>query len=123
MARRRGRSPVAVPTRPVVRSQPGWAEVWWVEFEHAGKRPALVLNRPEAVGRLPRLLVAPASTVVRNLPSEVHLDEDDGMPRPCVLQLDTPELVERSQLVEYLTTLQADRWHQVCSALAAAINC
>lgn len=102
---------------------PRWAEVWWIEFDRAGRRPALVLNRPEAVDRLERLLVAPASTVERRLVSEVRLDEDDGMPRSCVLQLDTPELVHRRRFVEYVTTLSAGRWNEVCHALAAAVNC
>lgn len=107
----------------MVSRHPGWAEVWWVAFDRAGRRPALVLNRPEAVDRLERLLVAPASTIERQLVSEVRLDEADGMPRPCVLQLDTPELVHRRRLVEYVTTLTPGRWHEVCAALGAAVNC
>jgi mRNA interferase MazF len=102
---------------------PGWAEIWWCDFDEAGRRPVVVLTRPEAVGRLPRLLVAPATTRVRNLPSEVPLDVDDGVPKPCVLNLDTPELVERHRLTERIGRLSAQRWHDVCNALAAAVNC
>jgi mRNA interferase MazF len=83
----------------------------------------LVLTRPEAVDRLPRLLVAPATTRVRGLPSEVALDEADGVPRPCVLDLDTPVLVPRSTLVEFIAPLPAFRWHDVCTALERAVNC
>jgi mRNA interferase MazF len=102
---------------------PGWAEIWWTDFETAGRRPALVLTRPDAVGRLPRILVAPATTRVRGLPSEVALDASDGLGRDCVLNLDTPELVGRYALVEYISTLSATRWHEVCEALARAVNC
>jgi mRNA interferase MazF len=106
-----------------VTAVPGWAELWWTDFDESGRRPALVLTRPEAVGRLPRILVAPATTTVRGLPSEVHLDDTDGVPRPCVLTLDTPELVSRHNLTDYISSLSAARWHEVCAALAAAINC
>ncbi len=102
---------------------PKWAELWWCDLDDAGRRPVLVLTRPEAVDRLPRLLVAPATTRVRNLPSEVHLDIEDGVPKPCVLTLDTPELVSRHRLTERLGQLSARRWHDVCRALNAAINC
>lgn len=103
--------------------RPNWAELWWCELADAGRRPVLVLTRPEAVERLPRLLVVPATTRIRGLPSEVPLDETDGLPTSCVLNLDTPELVERHRLTERLGRLSAQRWHEVCTALAAAVNC
>ncbi len=107
----------------MVSRRPNWAELWWCELPSAGRRPVLVLTRPEAVERLPRLLVAPATTRIRGLPSEVPLDEADGAPRPCVLNLDTPELVPRSTLVEFIAPLPAYRWHDVCVALERAVNC
>jgi mRNA interferase MazF len=100
-----------------------WGEVWWLESPSLGRRPAAVLTRPEALAILPRILVAPATTQVRGLPSEVALDEDDGMPRPCVLNLDTPELVPRGMFIERITSLSERRMIQVCRALAAAVNC
>lgn len=107
----------------MVTRRPGWAELWWAEMPDAGRRPVLVLTRPEAVERLPRLLVALATTTVRGLPSEVALDEGDGVPQPCVLNLDTPELVEPWTLVDYISTLSAARWNDVCAAVERAINC
>ena len=101
----------------------GWGEVWWVESPSLGRRPVLVLTRPEALDVLPRILVAPATTTVRALPSEVPLDLDDGLPRPCVLNLDTPELVPRALLVERITTLSEVKMAAVCHALAAATGC
>jgi mRNA interferase MazF len=106
-----------------VSRRPNWAELWWTEFELAGRRPALVLTRPEAAERVPRLLVAPATTTIRNLPSEVHLDVEDGVPLPCVLDMDTPELVPRHALIEYIATLSAPRFADVCAAMGRAINC
>ncbi len=103
--------------------RPNWAELWWCELADAGRRPVLVLTRPEAVERLPRLLVVPATTRIRGLPSEVPLDETDGLPTSCVLNLDAPELVHRSNLVDYIAVLGAHRWRDVCAALERAINC
>lgn len=83
----------------------------------------VVLSRPESVGRLPRILIAPATTRVRNLPTEVHLDINDGVPKACVLNLDTPELVDRRSLTDFVGRLSAQRWHEVCQAMSIAINC
>jgi mRNA interferase MazF len=100
-----------------------WGQVWWIESPAFGRRPGVVLTRPAAVHVLPRLLVAPATTTRRDLPSEVALDRDDGMPVPCVLSLDTPELVPRALLVEHLTTLSPVRMAEICRALREAVNC
>lgn len=101
----------------------GWGQVWWVESPAFGRRPGLVVTRPAAVPVLPRLLVVPATTTRRGLPTEVALDEDDGMPRPCVLNADTPELVPRALLVEHITTLSPVRMAQVCQAVREAVHC
>lgn len=105
------------------RRTPGWGDAWWLELEAIGRRPVVVLSRPEAIAHLPRVIVVPATTRVRGLPSEVRLDEDDGMPRPCVLTLDTPELASKSLLVDYIATLSAARMAEVCDALVVAVNC
>lgn len=98
-------------------------EVWWIETPHAGRRPGAVLTRCEAIPALPVVLVALATTHERGLVSEVTLGVDDGMPRSCVLNLDTPELVPKAMLIEQITTLSDVRMHQVCMALAAATAC
>jgi mRNA interferase MazF len=100
-----------------------WGDVWWAEVPHAGRRPVVVLTRPEAIESLPVVLVAPATTNVRHLPTEVHLDADDGMPLPCVINLDTPELVPKGILVDRITRLGDARMMDVCRALATATNC
>jgi mRNA interferase MazF len=103
--------------------EPGWGEAWWLELEAIGRRPVVVLSRPEAIPHLLRVLVAPATTHVRGLPTEVSLDVDDGLPRPCVLTLDTIELASKVLLVDYISTLSASRMHAVCTAAGMALNC
>lgn len=100
-----------------------WGDIWWVETELAGRRPGVILTRPETIPRLPGVLMAFATTTIRGLDTEVLLDETDGMPRSCALNLDTPELVPKSMLVEHLGRLGPGRMHQVCRALVASVNC
>lgn len=57
------------------------------------------------------------------MPTEVYLDEEDGMPRPCVLSLDPPELLLRTSFVDLVTTLSEARQRDVCRALAIATAC
>lgn len=53
---------------------PRRGELWWAEMPDIGRRPVLVLSRDPAIPRLRRALVAPCTTIVRGLPSEVVLD-------------------------------------------------
>ena len=55
-------------------------EVWWVEHPEAGRRPACVLTRQAAIPVLTSVLVAPATRTIRDIPTEVTLTRDDGMP-------------------------------------------
>lgn len=100
-----------------------WGDVWWAEIPRAGRRPVVVLTRPEAIESIPVVLVAPVTTNVRHLPTEVPLDADDGMPLPCVVNLDTPELLPKGILVERITQLGDSRMMDICRALAMATNC
>ena len=98
-------------------------EVWWSEDPVLGRRPVLVLSRDAVLGALERPLVAPLTTRVRELPSEVPLDAEDGLPRPCVVSLDNVQPVSRAVLVDRITRLGSGRMRQVCDALAAAVDC
>lgn len=98
-------------------------EVWWSEDPALGRRPVLVLSRDAVLGALARPLVAPLTTRVRNLPTEVALDADDGLPRPCVVSLDNVQPVARALLVQRISALGPARMAAVCEALAAAVEC
>ena len=100
-----------------------WGDLYWAEVPQAGRRPVAVLTRPEAIDRLPVVLVAPATTTRRGLATEVELGPEDGAPRPCVLNLDTPELLSKAMLIEHISTLSNQRMSQICQALARAVNC
>lgn len=102
---------------------PKRGEVWWAEMPAEGRRPVLVMTRDAAIPILRRIIVVPITRRVRGIPTEVLLDEDDGMREPCAASLDNIRVADRSLLTERITSLGAVRLRQVCSALKVAIDC
>lgn len=98
-------------------------EVWWVEEPEIGRRPALLLTRQDAIPLLRKVLVVPANRTRRGIPTEVPLDEDDGMPAPCVLSLDNIRIVPKALLTQQITRLGFERMAEVCRALTHATGC
>ncbi len=103
---------------------PRRGEVWWCEPPEIGRRPVVVLSRDAAIPRLRRAIVAPCTTTIRNLPSEVKLEpDDDPIDRLSVVNLDSVESVSVGVLIERIGVLSSSRMRQVCSALAVATGC
>jgi mRNA interferase MazF len=103
---------------------PARGEVWWSELADIGRRPVVVLTRDAAIPRLRRTLVAPCTTNVRGLASEVALEPNtDPVPRACVVNLDSVESVSVGVLVERLGRLSDVRMAEVCAALSVAVAC
>ena len=98
-------------------------EVWWYEHPRTGRRPFLILTRDEAIPVLTQILGVPATRTIRGIPSEVELDEGDGMPAVCCLTLDNVTPIRASLCSERITTLGTDRMREVCAALSAATAC
>ena len=86
-------------------------------------RPVLVLTRSSALEYLSRVTVAPITSAVRGVPSEVLLDADDGMKQPCVVNLHNVATVRRDALGRRVGRLPRDRMREVCTALAFALGC
>jgi mRNA interferase MazF len=103
---------------------PARGEVWWCELPDVGRRPVVVLSRDAAIPRLRRTLVAPCTTNVRGLPSEVVVEpSDDPVPRRSSINLDSVESVSLAALVERLGRLSDERMREVCAALYVAVDC
>jgi mRNA interferase MazF len=99
-------------------------EVWWCEPAEIGRRPVVVLSRDVAIPRLRRALVAPCTTNIRGLASEVVLDPElDPVPRQSAVNLDSVESVSVGALVERLGRLSDERMREVCAALEIAVDC
>jgi mRNA interferase MazF len=98
-------------------------EVWWMDDPAAGRRPACILSRQSAIPVLRTLLVVPATTNVRGIPTEVPLGRDDGMPRDCALSLDNLGPVFKALLTERITRLGPAKLTELCRALNVAGGC
>ncbi len=105
-------------------SLPSRGEVWWCELPDVGRRPVVVLSRDVAIPRLRRALIAPCTTTIRGLASEVLLEPgEDPVPRRCVANLDSVESVAAAVLVERIGRMSDNRLRQLCSALGVATDC
>jgi mRNA interferase MazF len=101
-----------------------WGEVWWWESPHAGLRPVVVLSRDAALDRLKTAIVAPCTTTIRGLPTEVVLEPgDDPVPAVSAVNLDSVENAPLGLLVQRLGRLSDERMRQVCDALEIAVAC
>jgi len=107
-----------------VNELPARGELWWCELVDIGRGPVVVLSRDAAIPRLRRALVAPCTTTIRGLPSEVVLEPgEDPVPRRSAVNLDSVESVAVATLVDRLGRLSVDRMDEVCAALAVAVDC
>ncbi len=98
-------------------------EVRWYRFARPDKRrPVLVLTRDSALEFLGEVTVAPVTTTVRGIPSEVALTTEDGMPRPCAVNLDHVQTVARNKLGPLITTLDSGKMAAARSALLFALG-
>ena len=105
-------------------SLPARGDVWWCELPEIGRRPVVVLSRDAAIPRLRQAVIAPCTTTVRGLPSEVVLEPgDDPVPRHCVVNVDSIESVALGVLTERIGRLADVRMRQVCKALEVAVDC
>lgn len=103
---------------------PRRGEIWWCEPPEIGRRPVIVLSRDVAIPRLRRVLVAPCTTTIRGLASEVVLDpDDDPVPRRSAANLDSVESVSVGLLVERIGRVSDARMREICAALEVATDC
>lgn len=101
----------------------GRGEVWWAEHEEHGRRPFLVLTRESAIPVLHRVICVPVTRTIREIPTEVRITVDDGMPTECALSVDNVTLVPRAVLTERICRLRGEKMAEVCRALAIATGC
>lgn len=86
------------------------------------KRPVLVLTRTSILGYLGSVTVAPITSTVRDIPSEVLLTCDDGLKKECVVNLDHVQTVSKDKLGALITTLTSEKMRSVKKALLFALG-
>lgn len=103
---------------------PERGEVWWCEVAEVGRRPVVVLSRDAVIPRHRRALVAPCTTTIRGLASEVLLEPGgDPVPLRSAVNLDSIESVSIAILVQRVGRLAETRMREICAALAVAVDC
>jgi mRNA interferase MazF len=99
-------------------------EIWTYEFRRPDKRrPVVVLSRPDALAVLDTVIVAPITSTIRGLPSEVPVGATEGLKVPSVANLDHVQTVERARLSRFVGQVGPDKMRAVCRALAVAAGC
>ena len=104
-------------------TDPRRGEVWWGEIADVGRRPFLVMTRSAAIPVLNSVLAAPITRTIRDIPTELQLGPDDGMPTECAASFDNLRVVPKSYLVDRLCSLDPTRLIDACRAIRVAIDC
>jgi mRNA interferase MazF len=99
-------------------------DVHLCRFESPNKqRPVLILTRDNAIGHLSTVTVAPITSTVRGVPSEMILDVDDGMKGRCAVNLHNLVTVSRVRLGKRVASLSHQRMQEVSVALGFSLGC
>ena len=98
-------------------------EVRWYTFQAPDKRRlVLILTRSSAVGFLDALTIAPITTTIRDIPSEVVLSPEDGLPADCAANMDNIQTVPKHRLGSLIASLSSERMEEVNQAIAFALG-
>jgi len=87
------------------------------------RRPVVVLTRESAIGHLSAVTVAPITSTVRGVPSEVRLSEADGVKGECAVNLHNLVTVSKVHLGRRLAVLSDERLREICAAIGFALGC
>ena len=98
-------------------------EIRWYQFAAPDKRrPVVVLTRDSIIPSLGEVTVAPVTTRIRDIPSEVVLNQDDGLPRECAVNCDHLQTVPRPRLGALISRLSEEKMRGIARALRFALD-
>ena len=98
-------------------------EVWWAELPSpVGRRPVVLLSRDEAYGVRNAVTVAEVTSTIRGIPVEVQLGPEEGLPKKCVVNLDTIVTIRKNLLIERISLLREEKIDQIDSAIKFALS-
>ena len=99
-------------------------EVHLYDFDAPDKtRPVVILTRDNIIPLLSHVTIAPITSTIRGAVSEVLLTEEDGMKRPCAVNLHHTITVSQSKIGRRLGQLSTERMEQICRALRFSLGC
>jgi mRNA interferase MazF len=98
-------------------------EVWWAELPPpAGRRPVVLLTRYSAYAYRTMATVAPVTTTARGIPAEVALGPSEGLPRPCVVNLDNLQTIDQRRLRARIVLLPPEKLDAIDEAVRFALG-
>jgi mRNA interferase MazF len=98
-------------------------EVWWAKLPlPVGRRPVVLLSRNEAYAVRNAVTVAEVTSAMRGIPVEVELGPEDGLPKKCVVNLDTIATIRKDLLIERIAILQDEKMEQINLAIKFALS-
>ena len=98
-------------------------EIWWAKIPlPAGKRPVILLSRDESYNIRKLVTIAPITTRIRGIASEISLGPEDGLPRKCVANLDTITTIPKSFLFEQTGLLSPGKMQSLDNAIHFALG-
>jgi len=98
-------------------------EIRWYKFQPPDKnRPVLILTRDSILEYLGEVTVAPITSTIRDIPSEVFLSRAEGMPKECAVNCDHIQTVSKGKIGSRITTLSHEKMDQVREAILFALN-
>jgi len=87
------------------------------------ERPVVVVTRDSAIAYLSTVTVAPITSTIRGVPSEVVLNEEDGMKAPCAVNLHNVLTISQSRLGRRVAHLSSLRMGEICAAVRFSLGC
>ena len=98
-------------------------EIRWYTFKKPDKRrPVLILSRSSIIDYMGEVTVAPVTTTIRGIPSEVGLSPIDGVPRECAVNFDHIQTVAKGKIGSLITTLHGDKKNALKEAISFALD-
>ena len=98
-------------------------EIWWADLPApVGRRPVLLPSRNRAYAVRSAVTVAFLTTTIRNIPTEVPLGPADGLPKPCVANLDVINTIPKTALTQRISTLSSTKLAEVAKAARFALE-
>lgn len=94
---------------------------WYVFGPPDKKRPVLVLTRDSAITVLNSVTVAPITSTIRSIPTEVVLTQEDGLPHTCAANFDNLQTVPKSRIGDRITRLSRRRMKEAAAAVSFAL--
>lgn len=98
-------------------------EIRWYKFKNPDKRrPVVILTRDSILEYLEEVTIAPITSTIRDIPSEVLLTREDGMHKDCAINCDHIQTVSKNKIGSAITTLTQDKHKQLSKAIWFALN-